>query len=394
MVTCLHGLLSRVAALQELLCRDGMDGALILQSADLVYFCGTYQDARLYVPARGRAVLTVRRSMGRIDPSRVPADVVPLSKPAGIPDVLAARGLKMPAVLGMELDVLPVALFRRYEKIFTSRIVDCSPQIRTLRMVKSTAEINLMKESAAMMDGVYARIPDLLQEGMSEYELAAAVEAAARRAGHTGLIRVRGFNQEFFYGCLLAGPSGGVSSYFDSPLGGPGLTPAFPFGVGRHVIAAGDPVMVDYVGVVNGYQVDMTRVFAIGSLSGDLLAAHRTAVAIQDAIAAAARPGVTGDELYGLALDMAVKAGLGGHFMGYGDQVKFVGHGIGLELNEWPVLGRGMKEPLQAGMTLAVEPKFIFPGRGAVGVENTFAVTPDGLERLTSYPDDVVIVGG
>lgn len=385
-------LAARVAALQELLCRDGIDGALILQSTDLVYFCGTYQNAHLYVPARGRALLLVRRSMGRIDPSLVPAEVISAGRPEAIPDVLAARGLARPQVLGMELDVLPVALFRRYERIFPGRIVDCSPQIKALRAVKSPAEINLMRESAAMMDGLYARIPHLLRAGMSELELAAEVEAAARRAGHMGLIRVRGFNQEFFYGCLLAGPSGGVSSYFDSPLGGPGLCPAFPFGVGRHVIAPGEPVMIDYVGVVNGYQVDMTRVFALGGLPDDLLAAHRTAVAIQDAVAAAARPGVTGDELYELALQMAVEAGLAEHFMGCGDQARFVGHGIGLELNEWPALGRGVKEPLQAGMTVAVEPKFVFPGRGAVGVENTFVVTPHGLERLGGFTDEVVVV--
>ncbi|HHW44606.1 MAG TPA: aminopeptidase P family protein [Desulfotomaculum sp.] len=388
----LEELAARVERFQEILRAENVDGALLLQGADQVYFCGTTQSAHLYIPVRGRALFLVRRSSSRIDPALVPAEVLPLRKPEEIPGLLAARGLAAPAVLGMELDVLPVNLFRRYEKIFPGEIVDCSPQIRKLRAVKSAYEIGLLKESAAMMDGVFAQIPGMLKAGMSELALAARVEAAARCAGHMGLIRVRGFNQEFFWGCLLAGPSGGVSSYFDGPLGGPGITPTFPFGVGRHIIAPGDPVMVDYVGVANGYQVDMTRVFALGHLPPDLLEAHNTSVAIQNALAAAARPGVAGGELYDLALEMAQRAGLAEHFMGYGDQVKFVAHGVGLELNELPVLARGVKEKLQAGMVVAIEPKFIFPGRGAVGVENTFVVREGGLERLTCFPDEVVII--
>ncbi|WP_456072963.1 M24 family metallopeptidase [Desulfofundulus thermocisternus] len=383
---------TRVKRFQEVLRAQGMDGALLLQGADLVYFCGTTQNAHLYIPARGRALFMIRRSIQRVDPALIPAEVVPLRRPEEIPGLLAARGLAVPEVLGMELDVLPVNLFRRYEKIFPGRIVDCSFQIRELRAVKSAYEIGLLKESAAMMDGVFARIPEMLREGMDELELAARLEAAARCAGHMGLIRVRGFNQEFFWGCLLAGPSGGVPSYFDSPLGGPGFTPAFPFGVGRHRLAPGEPVMVDYVGVASGYQVDMTRVFALGYLPEDLLRAHETAINIQNALVAAARPGVTCGELYDLALEMATAAGLAEHFMGCGEQVRFVGHGIGLELNELPVLARGAKDKLQAGMVLAIEPKFIFPGRGAVGIENTFVVRERELERLTRFPDEVVIV--
>ncbi|MGB9803213.1 M24 family metallopeptidase [Desulfofundulus sp.] len=383
---------ARLERFQEVLRNSGMDGALLVQGADLVYFCGTTQSAHLYVPARGPALFMVRRSMRRIDPALLPAEVVPLRRLDEIPGHLAARGLAMPGVLGMELDVLPVNLFRRYQKIFPGQIVDCSLQIRELRAVKSAYELGLLKESAAVMDSVFARIPEMLRAGMCELELAARLEAEARCAGHMGLVRVRGFNQEFFWGCLLAGPSGGVPSYFDGPLGGPGFTPAFPFGVGKHSIAPGEPVMVDYVGVVNGYQVDMTRVFALHYLPEDLLDAHETALSIQNALVEAARPGVTGGELYELALEMATAAGLQEHFMGCGDQVRFIGHGVGLELNELPVLARGVKDKLQPGMVVALEPKFVFPGRGAVGIENTFAVGEQGLEKLTNYPDDVVIV--
>ncbi|WP_027717556.1 M24 family metallopeptidase [Desulfovirgula thermocuniculi] len=384
---------ARMERFQEALGEAGMEGALILQAADLVYFCGTYQNAHLYVPARGRPLLMVRRSLGRVQPERVPAEVSPLRKPEELPAVLASRGLPLPRVLGMELDVLPVNLFARYRKIFPGQIVDCSPLIRKLRAVKSPYEIDLVRESAALADAVLAQVPGMIRAGRSELELAASVEAAARRAGHLGLIRVRGFNQqEFFYGCILAGPSGGVASYYDSPLGGPGFSPAFPFGVGRHVIAPGEPVMVDFVVVAaGGYQVDVSRVFAVGSLPPDLVYAHRVALEIQEALVKAARPGTACGELYALACEVAAGAGLAAHFMGCDEQVRFVGHGVGLELNELPVLAQGVKDKLAPGMVVALEPKFVFPGRGAVGIENTFVVRENGLERLTAYPDEVVI---
>lgn len=384
---------ARVERFQEVLQSAGIEGALIMQAADLVYFCGTTQNAHLYIPAKGCPLLMVRRSMGRLLPELVPAEIIPLRKPEEIPGILAARGLALPRVLGMELDVLPVSLFYRYQKIFPGQIVDCSPYIKKLRAVKSEYEIGLLRESAALMDTVLAQIPGMIKAGMSELELAAQVEAALRRAGHLGLIRVRGFNQqEFFYGCLLAGPSGGVASYYDSPLGGPGFSPAFPFGVGKHVIAPGEPIIVDFVGVAEGgYQVDVSRVFAIGYLPPDLLDAHQVALNIQEALVKAAQPGVTGEELYELALQIAAEAGLAEHFMGYGDQVRFIGHGVGLELNELPVLARGIKERLEPGMVVALEPKFVFPGRGAVGIENTFVVREGGLERLSAYSDEVVV---
>src|SRR6185369_9875851 len=97
-------------------------------------------------------------------------------------------------------------------------------------------------------------------------------------------------------------------------------------------------------------------------------------------------------ELWERARTMADEAGLGDRFMGPpGDQARFVGHGVGLELDELPVLAPGFKAPLREGMTIAIEPKFVFPGQGAVGIENTFLVTAQGGEKLTSYVADEVL---
>ena len=107
----------------------------------------------------------------------------------------------------------------------------------------------------------------------------------------------------------------------------------------------------------------------------------------------AAKPSATGGELYDLAVGLAAELGYGEYFMGHGDErIPFVGHGVGLELDEYPFLARGQDMPLEKGMVIALEPKLIYPGLGVVGIENTHLVTDDGLETLTVSEEDIIIV--
>ena len=115
-------------------------------------------------------------------------------------------------------------------------------------------------------------------------------------------------------------------------------------------------------------------------------------MAIEAAILDKVRPGTIWEDLYLLALDKAEQAGLSEHFMGMGrDRVRFVGHGVGLELDEMPVFAKGLKQELEPGMVFALEPKFVFP-EGAVGIENTHLVTESGVETLTRADTDIVCV--
>ena len=369
---------------------------MILQSADLFYFSGTVQQSHLYLPADGEPLLMVRKSLDRarresqLDPGRI----VPLRSPRQLPDLLAAHKLRPPGRLGLELDVMPVNTFRYYESVFDGvELHDCSALIRELRAVKSEYEVGLIRRAADASQALYRAIPELLVEGISELELAGRVEAVARAHGHQGIIRMRAWNNEIFYGHLMAGESAAVPSYMDSPTGGPGANPSIAQGASARPIRAGEPLLVDYLFSPDGYVVDQTRVFAIGGLPADLLRAHEAMLAVQAALMAAARPGVTGDALWELAAGVAAEHGLAEHFMGYGDdRVRFVGHGVGLELDELPVLAARQTQSLAAGMVVALEPKAIFPGRGVMGVENTHLVTPAGLERLTMLPDEIVVV--
>lgn len=383
----------RITALQEQMANNGIDGALIMQSADLVYFTGMFQNCFLYIPSEGDSLLMVRRSMETTRVLTPLGKVVPIKSIKQVPAVIHENGYDPVKNLGIEMDVIPASMYLNLQRLFPGvKLVDCSRLIKRLRAVKSCFELELIQETSDMMDKVFASIPDFLQPGVTEIELAGQLEASLRKEGHQGLVRVRGFNQDFHYGCLLSGPNGGIPSFFDGPLGGPGLYSAFPFGTGNRVIQENDTVLVDYVGAKHGYLVDMTRLYVMGELSDKLFRAHEVALKIQQAVVESARPGALGSEIYKQAYDIACEYELQEYFMGCKDQVSFIAHGVGLELNELPVIARGVKMILEEGMVIALEPKFVFPSEGAVGIENTFVVTSQGLKRFSNYPDEPVLV--
>jgi Xaa-Pro dipeptidase len=387
-------LTTRIEQFQRRLQAKEIDGALILQKTDLYYFAGTIQQAQLYVPAEGPPLLMVKKSHARAREESPLDHVVPVSSPKHIPRCIGDAKLAKPRRLGLECDVLPVNYYKLYRSILdTDDVVDVSPLIRGIRAVKSPYELSNMKAAARLADTVAAGVPDLLRPGMKELELAGLVEARARALGHQGVLRMRLWGTELFYGHLMSGPAAAAPSYLASPTGGLGAGPAVAQGAGFSVVSAREPILVDYVFALNGYLSDHTRIFAIDGLPDDLMAAHEAMCRIQSAVAAACLPGVTGGDIYDMAVQLAEDAGYGDGFMGSGaDGVAFVGHGIGLELDEYPFLARGQKMPLAEGMVVALEPKLIIPGRGVVGIENTHVVTADGLQRLTHFPDAVQIV--
>jgi Xaa-Pro aminopeptidase len=384
----------RIAQFQDYLATAELDGALILQNTDLFYLAGTIQQAHLYVPVSGAPVLMVRKSLPRARTESALEQIVALKSPRQITDILQAHGHAPPARLGMELDVIPAVLYLRYARLLAeTELVDISTGLRQLRAVKSSHEIELMREAARQADAVAGKAKDIIREGMTEVELAGQVEAEARRRGHQGIVRMRMWGGEMFYGHLLAGPSAAVPSYLASPTGGAGVSPAVAQGAGFAPIKAGEPILLDYVFAWQGYIADHTRIFALGGLPPDLLKAHQAMLDLQALIRDKARPGTTAGDLYDTAVAWASENGWGDWFMGAGDErIQFIGHGVGLELDEYPFLAKGQEMPLVAGMTIALEPKLIIPGRGVVGIENTHVVTTAGLEPLTQFDDAVQVI--
>jgi Xaa-Pro aminopeptidase len=384
----------RIGALQAQLARKGLDAALILQTADLFYFAGTIQQSHLWVPLQGEPLLLVRKDLARARAESPLDRIAAIGSPKEIPGLLTANGLAAPQSLGLELDVLPANLYLSYGRIFQGAgLSDISTEIRLLRAVKSDWEIGMIRQAARLADQLAAAVPELLREGMSEIELAGRVEARARALGHQGIVRMRMWGSELFYGHLMAGPSGAVPSFLASPTGGPGVGPAVAQGPGMRPIQRHEPILVDYVFVFNGYLADHTRIFSLGRLPADLEQAHAAMLVLQAEVTAAARPGIPSGRLYQVARESAARQGYGAFFMGADERrVRFVGHGIGLELDEFPFLAQGQELPLQSGMVFALEPKLVFPGRGVVGIENTHLVTPEGVEQLTRLDEQIMVV--
>lgn len=384
----------RIAKLQLLLAEKDIGGALIVQAVDLFYFSGTAQNAHLYIPAQGRPVLMVKKSLARAREESGLENIIPLTSLKKLPELLAGAGHKIPGVIGLEMDVIPAANYLFYRQVLSAvELVDVSALIRQVRQIKSAYELGLLRTSGLKMNEIYKAVPGMIREGMTEIELAATIEGMARARGHMGYISMRAFNQSPFFGHLMSGWTAAVPSAFDGATGGPGLTPAYPQSGGYKPIGRGEPIVIDYVGLWDGYITDQTRFFSVGPLPPKLMKAFQTALEIQSAVIERIRPDADGSGLHELALNMAAEAGLADYFMGCGpDQAKFIGHGVGLELDELPVLAKGLHTILQPGMVMAVEPKFVFPGEGVVGIENTFALTDTGVERLTVTSDELVII--
>lgn len=384
----------RIGALQAKMVSADIDGILIIQNSDLFYFSGTTQQAHLYIPATGKPLLMVRKDFARACAESGLERILPLSSPRKIPDILADHNYARPKTLGLECDVLPVNLYFTYRKIFAaSRIVDAALLIRLVRAVKSDYEIELITRAAGLADQVAAGMTEFLETGISEITLAGRIEARARELGHQGFVRMRLWGSEMFYGHLMSGPSAAVPSYLASPTGGAGTSPAFPQGAGFRTIRRNEAVLLDYVFACAGYLADHTRIFAIGDLPDELKKAHAAMLSIQEIIKAAAKPGVPSGALYDLAVARAAEQGLGNCFMGTGDQrVRFVGHGIGIELDEFPFLASGQELALETGMVVALEPKVVLPGKGVVGIENTHVVAADGLRQLTVFKEAITVV--
>jgi Xaa-Pro dipeptidase len=385
----------RCKKLQEHMAVDGLDAVIMVQNADLFYFTGSVQSGTLYVPACGQPIYMVRKDAGRARMESGLKEVVPLGSMKDVPAMAATYGYPEPRRIGLELDVVPVNFFERYRRVYPNAVFsDAAPLIRRVRMIKSHYEIHVMMDAADQVDRVYRRAKEAIREGMTDIELAAELEYVARRAGHLGLVRMRIFNGEMFMGHTFSGSDSAVPTYMETPLGGMGPSPAFGQGASFKPISRNEPIIVDFAGSVDGYIVDQTRIFAIQGLSDRLRKAYDAMLRVQDRMKELAVPGISCGLLYDECLALAMKLGYADSFMGArGSQVSFIGHGVGIEVDEYPFIARGFNDMvLETGMAFAFEPKTVFPGEGSVGIENTFYLSNEGLKQLTHSSEELVIL--
>jgi Xaa-Pro aminopeptidase len=383
----------RVERLQSSLKKEGVESCLILQNVDLFYFSGTIQRSYLFIPGEGDPSLMVQKDFDRARKESPLKNILPIERPKAISSLLKKEGgLKR---IGIEGDVLPVNQLRQLEKMFPhSEFVDISKAIKQARMIKSLYEIDQLRRSAKILDEVFDYAKKVLKPGMTEIEAESHLIELGRLRGHQGLTRMRAWNQDMLNACVLSGDSGSVLTHLDVSVIGPGISPAFPQGSSFNPIGRDVPIQIDFSIAYNGYITDGARTYVVGALSRKLREAYEVALEIRDEMEKTAKPGVPCSQLYHLSSLIVKKRGLEEYFIGTRkNQAPFVGHGIGLEIDEFPLLAMGFLQPLETGMVFAFEPKFIFPGIGAIALEDDYVVTDDGVEKLTGAEDKIIVIG-
>lgn len=357
--------------------------AVIFSKINLYYFTGTMQDGMLIIPKHGEAVLWVRRSYERaLDESLFPR-IEPMSSYRD-----AAKGTgELPNTVYLETEVVPLAMYQRLQKYFPFKNVKpVDAQICNVRAVKSEYELQLMRKAGKHHQHILEDIvPEMLREGMSEVDLATELFSVLVEEGHDGTCRFGMFETDLLLGNVCFGESSIYPCYFNGPGGFSGMSPAVPdIGSRERKLRNGDLVFVDVGFGVEGYNTDKTTTYMFGSsLPQYAIDIHNKCVDIQNEIAAMLKPGAVPSEIYNNIMNDLDEEFLQ-NFMGFGNRkVKFLGHSIGLQIDETPIIAEGFDDPLQKGMVLALEPKRGIDNIGMVGIENTFIVTVKGGECIT-----------
>ena len=372
--------------IQQAMQQINADGCLLTVDVNLYYTTGRLFNGYFYLPAEGDPWFFVKRPNG-LKGERIAY----IRKPEQMPELFATNGLKMPEKLLLEADELTYNDYIRIQSVFQPKeTANATALMRKLRQIKTPYEIEQFRISARQHAKTYAEIPTCYQPGMTDVQFQAEIERCMRRNGSLGMFRAFGANMDIFMGSVLAGDNAEAPSPFDFALGGNGLDSSCPLGADGTLLKEGTAIMVDMAGNYTAYMTDMTRVSSIGKLTDLAYRAHQTALNIQNEIENIARPGIACAELYNLALQITEKEGLGRYFMGTKQQAKFVGHGIGIQINELPVLTPRSKELLEPNMVFALEPKYVIPDVGAVGIENSFLVTNNGLEKITRFEEEII----
>jgi len=383
----------RTARIQKALQENGIDGLLVIQRVDLFYFSGTAQNGVLYMPAEGEPLLFIIKYMPRALKESSIKNIIEIKSVKEIPGLISEYYGKSPRVLGFEYDVLPVKDFNFYKTLFLDqKSVDGSPYILEIRMIKSDWEIEQMQRTAELSRKTFDYMRTAIRPGLTEMEFAGMIETHARKLGHGGFLRVRHFKAEGFPWHILSGESGGMVGLLDAPASGYGTSAAFPCGAGSRRISANEPIMIDFGTVLNGYHLDETRMFAIGVMPDKAMKACQAEIELHDTVLENVKPGVTVTELFQISASKAESLGYAEPYLGPpGYKVSFIGHGIGLELIEHPIIANGKDDRLEPGMTLSLEPKMVFENEFSAGIESIFLVTETGYRLISKVPVEIFI---
>jgi Xaa-Pro aminopeptidase len=310
-------------------------------------------------------------------------------------DVAAGMG-NIPKTVYLETDLMSVSQLQRIQKYLPfTEVKPVDAEVSTVRSRKSPYELALMGRAGEIHRHVLEDlVPGMLIEDIDEVTFACDLYSVMVEEGHQGIIRFGMFN-EMLLGQIGFGTSSICPICVDTPGGVSGMHPSVPqMGCRERKLTKGDLVVIDIGCGCNGYQTDKTLSYMFKKPIPDAaIREHERCVEIQDTMASMLKPGAIPSEIYRNIMADLEPAFLT-NFMGFGNRrVKFLGHGIGLWIDETPVIAEGFDEPLEEGMVFALEPKKGIPDVGLVGIENTFVVTPQGGRSITgSHPGLMPVV--
>ena len=371
---------ARVALLRSAIAGRGIGVAWIEHLTDRIYFTGSAADGVLLVPIQGDPRFLVRKSVARAQ-TESSLNVEPY--PGGKKAIEIAAGMLDGGSLGLALDVTQASSYTRVAASIPA-IEDIAAEVRNIRATKSDWEVQQIRAAAEQYNRLFDTALDWLKEPISGLELTARVEGRLRSLGHGGTIRLRRRTADIAVANVVSGDVALYPTNFNGCVGGEGPYPPSPATGGWETLTPGTTVMFDIVTSYNGYQADTTRSFYLGdSIPPGIAAAHEFCLDVLYEIEQRMKPGALCSEIYREVRSLVEERGEPEGFMGLGDnRVKFYGHGVGLDLDEMPVLADRIDVTLKQGMILAVEPKAFLTGSGPVGVENTYVITDDGCESL------------
>lgn len=372
--------------LQKAMQAMNVEACVLSTAVNIFYMTGKVYNGYLYLPAEGKPIHFVKR------PEGISFDnTTYIRKPEQIVDELANFGITRPDTLLLETDVLPFGECNRILNTFgLKEAANASVLLRRVRSIKTDFELEQVKACARKHEAVYKLIPSVYRKGMTDIELQIEIERLMRLHGSLGIFRSYGENMDIYMGSLLVGENAEAPSPFDYALGGAGVNPILPLGASGQKIKEGQTIMIDMAGNYTPWMTDMTRTFSAGKTLDIAYKAHQVSVDMHNHVMDVAKPGVSCADLYNVSMEIVKKHNLEPYFMGTKQQAKFVGHGVGVEINEPPVLTPRSKETLEPNIVFAFEPKFVIPEVGAVGIENTYVITTDGIEKLTVLEEGII----
>jgi len=388
---------SRIESLSVVLQQNSLPGVFVQHPVDLYYFAGGRQNATLFIPAKGTKasiegggdgpVLFVRRSISRAifeaGGGNAPFEIQTFPRMKSLVEVLQERGVsKAPA---LQFGEIPASFIQRFTTTL-SPLGDCSDAtalIHSIREIKSNWEVEQMEASALIQAKMFEAVEEKLAEGISELELVAAAEEVSRREGFGGNIQMRRYPLQCDRGVIVSGRAGGIPSFFDSAVGGTGAHPLAGMGSGFSKVKPNEPILVDLVHVHRGYVVDKTRMFSVGRLPQKWHDRLEHMIEVNDIVVSSLANGDDCSMAWQKGSQLAYELGYEENLMGMKpDQSKFLGHSVGLQLDESPVVAKGFNRPLPIGGTMAIEPKVVY-AEGSIGLEDTWIKTSEGMNSLT-----------